>query len=368
MRAGKIKTKGIDRPYLIVLCLILLFGLFILFSASFITGTKKFNDPSYYLREQLLKGVLIGVAGFLVFLKTPLEFLKKYSFIFLIASIGLVVLVFFPQLSLSHSGSTRWLNLGFMTFQPSEILKLSFLIYLASWLQSRQKDIGGFSSGFLPFLIIIGIIGLLLLMQPNMGTFSVIAISATAVYFTAGSKVKHLVLMGLIGISVLAVFIFLKPYAAQRLKVFLNPQENTSGAAYQINQAMTSFGVGGVTGIGINQNLISPYLPETIGDSIFAVLGEKLGLFGISFSMALYLLLAIFGYRIAMKSSDYFSKLLTVGISTWIIAQSFINMAAISGLVPLTGVPLPFMSYGSSGLAIGLMATGIVANISQHTT
>ncbi|MDO8743277.1 MAG: putative peptidoglycan glycosyltransferase FtsW [Candidatus Azambacteria bacterium] len=366
MRVEKIKLKNIDRRFLIIVGLLLIFGLFMLFSASFITGAKKFNDPSYYLREQILKGVLIGLVGFFVFSRISLEFLKKYSFLFLIFSIGLLILVFFPELNFSHSGSTRWLSLGPLLFQPSEILKLAFLIYLASWMQARQKDIGGFSNGLLPFLIVIGIIGLLLLAQPNMGTFSVIAVSAAAIYFVAGGKLSHLGIMGLIGVVVLSAFIFFKPYAAERFKVFFNPQNDTSGAAYQINQSLTAIGVGGVGGIGIKQSLISPYLPETIGDSIFAVLGEKLGLFGISFSIILYLLFAIFGYRIAIKSPDYFSKLLTVGIVSWITAQSFINMAAISGLIPLTGVPLPFMSYGSSGLVVGLIGAGIIANISRR--
>ncbi len=367
MRFNKTKPKNINRPFLIILGLLLVFGLFVLFSASFITGAVKFDDPGYYLREQIFKGILIGIVGFLFFLKIPLGSLRKYSFLFLIFSIGLLILVFFPKIGLSHSGSTRWLNLSFLTFQPSELLKLSFLIYLASWLQSRQKDIRGFSSGLLPFVIIIGIIGLLLLMQPNLGTFSIIAISAIAVYFTAGGKLSHLFIVGLIGVFAFFTFIFLKPYAAERFKVFLNPQHDTLGASYQINQAMASIGIGGVTGIGMNQSLISPYLPETIGDSIFAVLSEKLGLLGISFSIALYLLFAVFGYKIAIKSPDYFSKLLATGITTWIVAQSFINMAAISGIIPLTGVPLPFMSYGSSGLVIGLMGAGIIANISRHT-
>lgn len=367
MKFKKVKPKNIDRRFLVILGLLLVFGLFVLFSASFITGAEKFNNPSYYLREQLLKGVLIGVIGFLIFSKIPLEFLKKYSFLFLIFSIGLLVLVFFPKIGFSHSGSARWLSFGFLTFQPAELLKLSFLIYLASWFQSRQKEIRGLSSGLLPFLIVIGIIGLLLLMQPNMGTFSVIAISGIVTYFVAGGRKSHLVLLGLIGVLAFFTFIFLKPYAAKRFEVFLNPQNDTSGAAYQINQALTSIGIGGISGIGISQDLISPYLPETIGDSIFAVLGEKLGLFGISFSLILYLLFAVFSYRIAMRSPDYFSKLLVVGITSWIVAQTFINMAAISGLIPLTGVPLPFMSYGSSGLVIGLIAAGIIANVSRHT-
>ncbi|MDP2638671.1 MAG: FtsW/RodA/SpoVE family cell cycle protein, partial [Candidatus Azambacteria bacterium] len=287
MKFKNAKTKNIDRRFLIILGLLLVFGLLILFSASFIAGATKFNDPGYYLREQIFKGVFIGAIGFFIFSRLPLEVLKKYSFLFLIASIGILILVFFPKFGFSHSGSTRWLNLGPLIFQPSELLKLTFIIYLASWLQSRQKDINEFSNGLLPFLIVIGIIGFLLLMQPNMGTFSIIAISATITYFIAGGRLSHIFIIGLIGILAFFTFIYLKPYGAERFKVFLNPQKDTLGSSYQINQALTSIGIGGIGGIGISRNLISPYLPETIGDSIFAVLGEKLGLFGISFSILL---------------------------------------------------------------------------------
>ncbi len=368
MGIKKTKPKSIDWQFLVIVGVLLVFGLFILSSASFIAGQKKFNDQNYYLREQVLKGILIGIVSFFIFLKIPLGFLKKYSFFFLIFSIGLLMLVFIPQLGLSHAGSTRWLQIGPVSFQPSEILKLSFLIYLAAWLQSRQKDLGKFNSGLLPFLIVTGLIGLLLLMQPNFGTFAVIALSAAAVYFVAGGKVGHLALIAFIGIATFFVFIFLKPYGAERLRVFLDRGTDTAGSGYQINQAVSSIGVGGLTGVGTNQYLNSAYLPEPIGDSIFAVLGEKLGLFGISFALALYILFAIFGYRIAIRSHDSFSKLLAVGITSWILIQSFINVAAISGLAPLTGVPLPFISYGSSGLVINIIGAGIIANISRYTT
>lgn len=366
IKSRKIKTKNIDRSFLTVVALLLIFGLFILSSASFMVGEKKFNDPSYYLKEQLLKGVLVGIIGFIIFLKIPLELIRKYCFIFLIFSIGFLILVFFPKLGLSHNSSTRWLDLGFMTFQPSELLKLSFLIYLASWLQSRQKELQKFSSGLLPFLIIIGIIGLLLLMQPNMGTFSIIALSAAATYFAAGGKLHHLMIIGLSGFAVFLVFVYLKPYGAERLKIFFNNQNDIKGAAYQINQALTSIGVGGINGVGLNQSLVSNYLPETIGDSIFAVLAEKLGLLGISFILFLYFLFAIFSFRIALKVNEYFPKLLIVGITTWIVAQGFINISAISGIIPLTGVPLPFISYGSSSLVVTLAGAGIIANASKY--
>lgn len=368
MGIKKIKLKDIDWRFIVIIAVLLVFGLFVLSSASYIAGQKKFNDHNYYLREQVLKGVLIGLVSFFIFLKVPLGFLKKHSFFFLIFSIGILILVFIPQLGFSHAGSTRWLQIGPVNFQPSEILKLSFLIYLASWFESRQKELKNFSSGLLPFLLVTGIIGLLLLMQPNFGTFAVIAFSAAAVYFVAGGKISHLALTAFIGIMVFFIFIFLKPYGAERLRVFLDGGTDITGSGYQINQAVSSIGVGGLSGIGVNQNLHSAYLPEPIGDSIFAVLSEKLGLFGVSFSLALYTLFAIFGYRIALRSRDSFSKLLAVGITSWILIQSFINIAAISGLVPLTGVPLPFMSYGSSGLVINIIGVGIIANISRYNT
>lgn len=366
MKFQKIKPKNIDRRFLAVVALLLIFGLFILSSASFITGLKKFNNPQYYLKEQLLKGMIIGIIIFFIFLKIPLLILKKYSFIFLIFSIGLLTMVFFPKLGLTHGGSTRWLNLGFATFQPSEILKLFFLIYLASWLQSRHKELQKFDSGLLPFLVIISIVGFLLLMQPNMGTFSIIALSAVATYFVAGGKLRHLIIISMCGIALFFVFIYLKPYGTERLKIFLNSQYDIKGAAYQINQSLTSIGVGGLSGIGANQNLSSAYLPETIGDSIFAVLAEKFGLFGVSFILMLYFLFAVFSFRIALKSDDYFLKLLTVSITSWILIQSFINIAAISGIIPLTGVPLPFISYGSSSLIASLAGVGIIANASKY--
>ncbi len=366
MKFKKIKPKNVDWQFLLIVISLLIFGLFILSSASFVVGEKKWNDPQYYLKEQLFKGVLIGVVSFFIFFKIPLEFLKKYSFILLIFSIGLLLLVFFPALGLSHSGSTRWLSFGSISFQPSEFLKLSFLIYLASWFDSRRDKLQKFNSGLLPFLIIIGIIGFLLFLQPNIGTFSIIALSAAATYFAAGGQSRHLVIIGLSGLILFSIFIFLKPYGTERVKTFLNPQNDIKGAAYQINQALTSIGAGGIGGIGINQNLVSTYLPETIGDSIFAVLAEKTGLLGVSFTLLLYFLFIIFSFRIALRSNEYFPKLLTISITSWIVIQSFINIAAISGIIPLTGVPLPFISYGGSAFVVNLAGAGIVANISRY--
>ncbi len=368
MRIKKIKAKNPDPLFLAVLLLLLIFGLFILSSASFINGEKKFGEPYYYVREQLFKGIFIGIIGFLVALKIPPAFFKKYSLFFLVFSIGLLATLFIPPLAVSFGGSVRWLQLGPLIFQPGEIIKLAFIIYLASWLGSAERERRGLLTGLLPFLLITGFIGFLLLIQPNMGTFGVIAFSAGAMYFAAGGRMSHMFFLGLAGLVTLSAFIFLNPYGAERFKNFLNPKIDPLGSGYQINQAMSSIGVGGLTGIGLKQTLTSAYLPEPIADSIFAVLSEKLGLFGVSFALFAYLLFGISGYRIARKSPDLFSKLLVSGITSWFLIQTFLNIAAISGLAPLTGVPLPFMSYGSSAMVVNLTAAGIIANISRYKT
>ena len=365
---SKLKSRGIDPPFLILVGVLVIFGLLILYSASLSLGNKRFDNPNYYFKEQLLKGVLIGLVGFGLALKVPYQFFKKYSFIFLIASIALLILVFLPDVGFAFGGARRWVKLGPIFFQPAEIVKLTFLIYLAAWFEARRKDIGSAFGGLVPFLIIIGIIGVLLLAQPDMGTFGVIALSGLAMYWVAGGRNRHLGFIIALGIISFFALAWIAPYRWQRITVFLNHLENPQGSGYHINQALSAIGIGGIGGVGVGKARSSTYLPEAAGDSIFAVLGEKLGLFGTSFSIALYLLFAVFGYKIAMKSPDYFSKLLVTGITTWIVVQSFINMAAISGLVPLTGVPLPFMSYGSSGLIVSLMGAGIIANISRYTT
>lgn len=365
---SKLRSRGIDPPFLILVGVLLIFGLLILYSASLSLGDKRFDNPTYYFREQLLKGVLAGLIGFGLALKVPYQFFKKYSFIFLIASIALLIMVFLPDIGFVFGGARRWIKVGFVFFQPAEIVKLAFLIYLAAWFEARRKDIGSTFGGLVPFLVIIGIIGALLLAQPDMGTFGVIALSGLAMYWVAGGRNRHLgfiVALGLISFFALA---WIAPYRWQRITVFLNPSADPQGSGYHINQALSAIGIGGIGGVGVGNARSSTYLPEAAGDSIFAVLAEELGLLGVSVTMLLYLFFGIRGYQLARQSPDYFSRLLIVGITSWILIQSFVNIAAISGSFILTGVPLPFISYGGTALAVNLVATGIVANISRYRT
>lgn len=365
---SKLKNRGIDPPFLILVGILLIFGLLILYSASLSLGDKRFDNPTYYFREQLLKGILLGSIGFLLVLKVPYQFFKKYSFIFLIASIALLLLVFFPDTGFAFGGAKRWVKLGPMFFQPSEIVKLTFLIYLAAWFETRRKDIEAALSGLIPFLIIVGIIGVLLLAQPDMGTFGVIALSGLIMYWIAGGKNKHLGFIVALGIISFFALAWIAPYRWQRVTSFLNPAIDPQGSGYHINQALSAIGIGGIGGVGVGNARSSTYLPEAAGDSIFAVLAEELGLLGVSVTILLYLFFGIRGYQLARRSPDYFSQLLIVGITSWVLIQSFINIASISGLFILTGVPLPFISYGGTALTINLIAAGIIANISRYRT
>jgi len=365
---SKLKSRGIDPPFLILVGVLVIFGLLILYSASLSLGNKRFDNPNYYFKEQLLKGVLIGLVGFGLALKVPYQFFKKYSFIFLIASIALLILVFLPDVGFAFGGARRWVKLGPIFFQPAEIVKLTFLIYLAAWFEARRKDIGSAFGGLVPFLIIIGIIGVLLLAQPDMGTFGVIALSGLAMYWVAGGRNRHLGFIIALGIISFFALAWIAPYRWQRITVFLNHLENPQGSGYHINQALSAIGIGGIGGVGVGKARSSTYLPEAAGDSIFAVLAEELGLLGVSVTMLLYLFFGVRGYQLARQSPDYFSRLLTVGVISWILIQSFINIASISGSFILTGVPLPFISYGGTALSTTLIAVGIVANISKYRT
>lgn len=366
--SAKIKVHKIDKAYLASIGFLLAFGILILSSASLNLGERNFGDATYYLRHQLFYGLTLGLLGFFLVSKIPYKFWRNYSFLFLIFSMGLLTLLFVPKLGIAFGGATRWLKIGFINFQPSEILKLAFLVYLASWFESRYRTDSNASHSLIPFLIIIALIGSLLILQPDMGTFGVIAVSAVLVYLMAGGKISHLAILAGIGILAFAVLVWVAPYRLDRLTIFLNPQKDPQGAGFHINQALTAIGVGGVGGVGLGRSKVSDYLPETIGDSIFAVIAEELGLLGVTITLLLYIFFGVRAYIIAKKSPDTFSRLLASGIAAWIFFQSFINAASISGLIPLTGVPLPFISYGSSSLVMSLMGAGILANISKYST
>jgi cell division protein FtsW len=358
----------VDRGFLLLLGGLVLFGLIMLTSASFPLGLSRFGNGYYYVIHQLIFGLLPGLVGFAVAYKVPFTVYKKYATVMLFISLALLLLVFIPGIGAEFGGSHSWIMIGSFSMQPSEIVKLTFMFYLAGWLEKRSEhELKDFSQGVLPFLCVLGVVAALLIAEPDTGTMVIIVAMALATYFSAGAPLKYLLGVGAAGMAGLALLIKLTPYRAARFTTFLHPELDPQGVGYHINQALLAIGSGGIFGRGYGHSLQKfQYLPEVAGDSIFAVIGEELGFIFTFAFLALYFALLARGLRIAERAPDAFSRYLVVGIMTWLGVQAIVNIGAMVGLLPITGVPLPLISYGGTALAVSLTAMGIVANISTH--
>lgn len=344
------------------------FGLAMLSSAGIVEGQKKFGSAPYYVLHQLLTGGLVGGLAFWIFSKINFRFWRTMALPFLLGSLLLMMAIFIPQLGLSIKGATRWLSIGWFSFQPAEILKFALIIYFAAWFSGRRQKDTNWSYSLIPFLVVFAFVGLLLILQPDMGTLGIVSIIAMAIFFFAGGGLKPFLGMGaaiMLGfLSLAAVF----PYQFNRLLAFVNKTGDPQGISYHINQALIAIGNGGWWGVGFGRSQQKTgFLPEPVGDSIFAIVVEELGLIGAMVLLIIFIALIIHLVSIARRSSDRFAQLLVLGVATWITSQTFINIAAISGLIPLTGIPLPFISYGGTALVALLAALGIVANVAKES-
>lgn len=367
------KSRSPDYILLAATFLLILAGLAALTSASSVIAYENFNNTSYYLLHQLIYGVAAGIVLGLIVYKINYQKWKKLGIFSLILAVILLILVFLPSTSLSHGGARRWLEipipvLGSFSFQAAEFAKLAFILYLAAWFEKRGQAVKSFTAGFVPFIFLLVVVSILLMAQPDMGTLIVIVSSSVVVYFLAGAMTRHLAVAFIGGVCFLAAAIYLAPYRLSRLLVYLNPDFDPQGIGYQISQALLAIGSGGIFGRGFGYSRQKfHYLPESMGDSVFAIIGEEFGFIGAMVIITLFLIFAWRGFRIAQKAPDIFGSLLAGGITSMVILQALINIAAISALVPLTGIPLPFISYGGSSMIIFIIATAILLNISRQT-
>lgn len=352
---------------LIVFCLII-FGILILTSASASISQKNFGTGFYYLKHQIFFGLFPGmVLGYLAF-KVKLESLKKWSLVLLSIVLFFLGMVFLPGIGMKFRGASRWINLGFLSLQPSEFLKPIFILYLSSllakWTEMSQKK--KLKEIFLAFLVIIGLISLFLILQPNMSTLLLIIFVSLIMYFLAKTPFWHtLVVLVFIFIGSL-LLIFIAPYRLTRLQILLNPDFDPLGSGYQLKQSLISVGSGGFFGLGLGLSEQKfGFLPQSFSDSIFAILAEETGFLGSSIVILLYLIFFWRGFKIGERSRDQFSRSVAFGITFWITLQAFINIGAMIGILPLTGIPLPFISYGGSSLTSSLIGVGILLNISK---
>ncbi|MBP6060645.1 MAG: cell division protein FtsW [Candidatus Pacebacteria bacterium] len=360
------RARKIDKFFLIIVFLLITIGAFFFVSASL--GVLAKNKDVFYsvLRSQLVLGLGLGFVGMYICLKIDYKFWRKHSLLIFIGSILLTCAVFIPQLALHHGGAGRWIQFAGFSFQPVEFLKFGFIIYFAAWLSWAKTRVQDFKFGILPLFVLLAIIGSILLQQPDHKSLILIIVTGITMLFVSGVPMKYVLGFSITAIFVLATLVFFTPYLQSRVKTFLDPSSDPQGSSYQIQQSLVALGGGGIYGRGFGQSIQKfGYLPEAQGDSIFAVIGEEMGFVGSVMTIFLYILFTLRGFRIANRAPDLFSRLLVSGIVIMIMAQSFMHIASVTGVFPLTGVPLVFMSHGGTALMVYMMAMGVVFQISK---
>lgn len=358
---------SIDRILLILTIALVIIGFLIFTSASLGLLAREGARFSSVALNQVLFGIVGG--GIACFITSTLHYRwwRQYAFYIYIFCIILTLCVFIPGLGLSHGGAKRWILIGSFSMQPSEILKIGFTIYMATWLSGMKGQIASFKKGTLPFILLLTTVGIPLLLQPDTDTYLIMAASAVAMFVTAGGKIRDVILMGLAGIVLIVVLAFTRPYIMDRIEIFFNPSLDPQGTGYQIKQSLIAVGSGGLVGRGFGQSIQKfEYLPEPIGDSIFAVYAEEFGFIGSLMLILLFAGFALRGYKIATHAPDLFGMLLVVGIITTIIAQAFLNIAAMLAIAPLSGLTLPFISHGGTALFMTLTSVGIILCVSKY--
>lgn len=352
--------KRLGAALFITTCLLAFIGIFILYESSSYTALLNIGDKYYFVKNQSI-WIAIGIVLCLIFSRINYKIYAKLALPLLLVTFALLIGVFLPGIGVSLQGAHRWINFGVTLVQPSELLKISLAVYLAAWFAIKEKG------RLLAFLLLLGLCIFLVIMEPDMGTASIIAATAILVYFFQGAKVTEM--LAILAIFLIGLFLLIKiePYRAARFSEYSNfNSHDLSTTSYHVKQILVSLGSGGLTGVGFGRSVQKyAYLPENTTDSIFAIFAEEAGFLGSSVLILIFFTHLVIGYAIAMDSTDIFGRLLAFGIITFISIQTVINLASQVVLFPLTGVPLPFISYGGSSMLINFMSIGILISIAR---
>ena len=356
-------------PLLVAVIALVAIGIVMVYSASSVRSYLGNADPGAQGMQQLVWAVL-GIAAMYVASRTDFRLLRYLAIPGYVLSLVLLAVVLVPQVGAEVSGSRRWIVVpGIGSFQPAELAKLAIVLYLAHWLDRRGKAARSFWNGLIPFGMLAAPGFVLIALEPDLGTAGVFAAAALSVFFMAGANVFYLGAIGTALIAGVVMMVSSTPYQLQRVETFLNPFRDPLGAGYNTLQALMALALGGLTGLGLGASKQKYlYLPAPSTDFIFAIIGEEWGLVGTLTVLGLIVVVGYQGYRIAINAPDTFSGLLACGITTWLVVQAAINMAVVTALLPVTGIPLPFVSYGGSALTINLVAVGILLSISRETS
>ncbi len=364
------RIQGLDGRTLALSGALLVFGLVMLLSATAAASTQHGDSTYYFVKRQLTNGVLPGLALFAVMALTDYKIWKKFAFFAFVASIAMLLLVYIPGVGQMRGGSLSWVAIGPLGFQPSEAVKLTFLLYIAAWLAARKgSDAHSLQDGVIPFVGAVGVVVALLVMQPDTGSMAVILGTALTLYFLSGAPIRWFLGMSVLGGGLLAFLIQTSAYRAARFMTFLYPELDPMGKGYHINQALLAIGSGGWLGVGYGESRQKfLYLPEVEADSIVAVIAEELGFLGIIVFVVLYSALIYRAVCIAREARDPFGMYLAAGVGAMLFIQFVLNVGSMTGLVPMTGVTLPFVSHGGSAMTILLGLIGLLAAIPRENT
>jgi cell division protein FtsW len=358
------------KAFLILTGILIVVGFLALISASSVIGVQQYNDVLYFVKKQLLQGLLIGLILALIASKINFRVWQKLSFWLLLLNIFLLILCFVPGFERVINGAHRWIKLGPILFQPSELLKVTVILFLANIFNKYHNEptSKALSKTFLIYLFTIGIIGLLLAVQPSTGTLVIILLSTLAMYFINKITGKQVLILIILGIFFFSILISKYNYRLDRILTFLNPSKDPKGSGYQILQSLIGIGTGGIFGKGFGNSIQKfNYLPESHTDAIFAIIAEETGFIGSVVLLLIYLLFITTGLKLAKYTNNYFGQLVIIGFIASIGLQAFINIAALCHMIPLTGIPLPFISYGSSAYVANLIQIGIIMNITKQS-
>lgn len=361
------KAVSFDKILFVLVTLLVTGGFLIFASASLGLLARDGANFSSVAMSQFLFGIVGGSISLFLMSNVHYRHLRRYAFYIFVLACIVTLLVFVPDLGMSHGGATRWIKLGNFSFQPTELLKIAFIIYLATWLSGTYTNITNFKTGTLPYVGIVGIVGVITLLQPDTDTFLIMGAASLAMFIVAGGRWRDVFILFVTACILLASLALLRPYVLDRLTTFMHPERDLQGSGWQIHQSLIAVSTGGVTGRGFGQSVQKfEYLPEPIGDSIFAVFAEEFGLLGGCLLIMLYMAFILRGYRIASRATDMFGTLLVVGFITLIACQTFLNIASMIAVAPLSGLPLPFISHGGTALLATLTMVGIILNVSKY--
>ncbi|WLR52249.1 stage V sporulation protein E [Bacillus tianshenii] len=354
--------------YVLVLAtfLLLTVGLIMVYSASAIWADYKFDDSFFFAKRQLLFAG-VGIVAMFFMMNVDYWTWRTHSKLLLLVCFGLLLVVLIPGVGLVRGGARSWLGVGAFSIQPSEFMKLAMIAFLAKYLSEHQKKITSFKRGLVPSLGLVMTAFGLIMLQPDLGTGTVLVGTCVVMIYTAGARISHFVALGVVGLAGFVGLIASAPYRIKRITSFLDPWQDPLGSGFQIIQSLYAIGPGGLLGLGLGKSRQKFfYVPEPQTDFIFSIIAEELGFIGGTFVLLLFAVLLWRGIRIALGAPDLFGSFLAVGIVSMIAIQVMINIGVVTGLMPVTGITLPFLSYGGSSLTLILVAIGILLNISRY--